>query len=136
MAQQIAVGQEVAIQNGYGRGHVNFGFTVAKVTRSGQVVIDVSRDGIKRERRFDADGYEMGASHLSSSKYNRDRLVVDVAAAREQAARDERSAKAAGLLNEAKAEHVRDTWGKDSMLKIVADLEAKLAAARAAVEAI
>lgn len=133
--QTAVAGQEVAIQSGYGRGTVYFGYKIARVTPKGQVVIEIPAMGTiaARERRFDADGYEMGSS---AGKFNRDRLVFDVAAARANAEREKRSALAAGLLNDINADRVRSTYSKESMLKVVADLEAQLAAARAAVEAI
>ncbi len=127
--KQIAVGQAVAVQSGYGYSN-SFGWTVAKVTPKGQVVLKRDSDGY--EMRFDADGYEM-SKH--AGRYHRARLITDIDAAKESNRREQAQRDAAAAINAVRGE-ARSTYGKESMLEIVAQLEAAVAAARAAVDAI
>lgn len=132
----VVVGQEVGIRSGYGHGRVSFGYTVAKVTASGQVVVTRTEPstipGLNRERRFNADGYEMKSG---ASTYHRDSLVTDVAAARERARVEQACNTAANAISAVRID-ARGTYGKEGLLEQVAKLETLLAAARAAVEAI
>lgn len=126
---QITVGQEAVISHvGSWNTHYAFGYTVSKVTASGQVV--VVRDG--KERRFNKDGREMG----TSSSYP-DHINFNVAEIRASEDKRGREATAAAAINAVKvSESVKGTWGKESMEAKIADLEALLAAAKAAVAAI
>jgi ABC-type transport system substrate-binding protein len=128
---QIAVGQEAVISHsGSWSVHYYFGYKVTKVTPSGQVVVQHESDGY--ERRFDAKGREMGKSsnYPDSIHFN----VVELRAAEDKRGRE---ATAAAAINAVKVEEtVRGTWGKESMEVRIANLEALLAAAKAAVAAI
>ncbi len=125
----VTIGQEAVISHvGSWSTHYAFGYTVSKVTASGQVV--VVRDG--KERRFNKDGREMG----TSSSYP-DRINFNVEEIRAAEAKRAREATAASAINAVKVqESVKATWGKESMVSKIAELEALLAAAKAAVEAI
>lgn len=132
MAHQVSVGQAVAVQSSYANHSYNFDYAVVKVTPKGQVVVKRGSDGY--EMRFDADGYEMSKF---ASKYRRSRLVVDVEAARKAEAAKAARRNAAALLNAVAVGHqVTEHYGPEDMAKVLADLEAKIAAARAAVEAL
>jgi hypothetical protein len=128
MSTQIVVGQEVAVQD---RHSVRFDYKVTKVTPSGQVVIQRNFDGY--EMRFDKNGYQM---NTMSSHYYKDRLVLDVVGAKEESARKDRARLAERAILAVGERECRYTYGKETMLKQIAEMEVRLAAAKAAVEAI
>lgn len=133
---ELKAGDEVAIIPGYSRElkYTFHDYRVKKVTPSGQVVVSFKDyRGEAGEKRFDSDGYEMGSS---ASKYHRDRIEADVEMAREHMAYKQRQQNAAVALAACKEFEVRVTYTKESLQGIVAELEAKLATAKALVEAI
>ena len=108
-----------------------FGFTVYKVTPSGQVVVR-SEGPTAREIRFDKDGYEMSKF---ASRYRRGQLIVDVANARERERKAEATRKAVDSVNAVRGDAGRYN-DKESLQTQVVKLSELLDAARAAVEAI
>lgn len=128
--KSLTLGQEVAIgTSGSYETRYSFDWTVVRITPSGQVVVSKA----DQERRFNARGYEMGRGDTWRTPF----LVEDVARVRDQQARAARARAAAAALNEvSQLERVRDTYSKEFMLEQVAALEALVAKARAAVEAI
>jgi hypothetical protein len=122
------VGQEVAIQGSYSYDNYRFGYVVAKVTPSGQVVVRRTADG--HEQRFDKNGYEMDSL---SSKYHRDQLVVDVDAARAHLSNVNAKRTAAAAINAVRGDAGRYN-DKESLLKQLATLAELLEVARLAVE--
>lgn len=126
----VTVGQEVGIQSGR-RGDVYFGYKVARVTPSGQIV--VCAEGAIPQRRFDKRGHEMGVSLT----YGSDRLVTDVAGARATMARRARMRTACAAIGKVRAEDGIDPcWQISSLRGEVERLERLVREARAAVEAV
>ena len=109
-----------------------FGYTVTKVTPSGQVVVKRASDGL--ERRFDAQGYEMGSS---ASRYRRECIHFNVAEIRAAEAARLGANAAAQALNAVRLERpVQGTWGKKSLQETAAELRALLSQAEALIEAL
>jgi hypothetical protein len=139
MTTKYTVGQEVAVaRHGSWNTNYHFGYFVHKVTPSGQVTVRQPRDVSSiypegfYERRFDKDSYEMGTT---CSKYNRDRLMSNVAELREGEAKKQRAATAAALITKL-GDECKSTYSKEHMLEAIAKIEATLAAAKLAVEAV
>jgi hypothetical protein len=89
----ISIGQEAAvIHSGMWDSTVQFGYTVTKVTPTGQVTI-TSQDG--RTRRFDKNSHEMG----KSSSYNHDMVRFDIDELQEQESSKKRAIDAAQAIN-------------------------------------
>lgn len=129
----IQVGQEVAVIPWSNHGiRYQFGYTVKKVTPSGQIVVSWNINGEEREKRFDANGDEMGAS----SKWTRARLEPNAQKARDYMAEQTRRAKAVDAILAVRVSDCRSGYSKDGMQKLIVELEEKLAAAKSAVEAI
>lgn len=126
----IAIGQEIAIQSSYNDNSYMFGYAVAKVTPTGQVGVKRTADGY--EMRFDKDGYRMDGA---SSRYRRERLVIDLNAAHEDVRRAAAQLMAADAINAIRGNAGRRN-DKESMREQVAKLAELLEAARVAVEAI
>lgn len=127
MEQQVQVGQEAAIVDGT---HVQFGYTVVKVTPTGQVTVR-RNDGY--ERRFNSDSREINA--LYHSKYRKPVVRFDVEALRQNELRDKKRQEAAEAINAiVPNDRARATWSKDSMLAHIAEIEALLQKAKALVE--
>jgi hypothetical protein len=127
----VIVGQEVAVQTSYS---TLFGFVVTKVTPSGQVVAARPGDDTAITKRFDANGYGMGAG---SSKFHCDRLVTDVAAAREAVRKENALRAAARAICAVQAERgCNPRWGTEYMLKELDRLETLVAKARELVAAV
>ena len=128
----LTVGQEVGIRSG-GYRAVQFGYTVTKITKTGQVTVSIpTQDGGVHLRRFDADGKEMGTG---LSRWHRAELVTDLDAAREQERQHKARVDAARAIEAVRAE-CGTGYSKESMQQLITKLEAKLAAAKAAVDAI
>lgn len=127
-----AVGQEVAVQSGYSYDRYMFGFIVTRITPSGQVIVSRRmEDGTAGpERRFDKDGYEMGSN---VSKFRRQSLVTDVAAARESVRNEKARNAAASAINAVRGDAGRYN-DKDSLQAQIAKLAGLLDLARLAVE--
>jgi hypothetical protein len=90
----ISIGQEaVVVHHGRWDSKVQFGYTVTKVTPTGQVTI-TNQDG--RTRRFNKKGFEMGTP---SSSYNRDMVRFDIDELQEQESRKDRAIAAAQAIN-------------------------------------
>lgn len=125
---QATVGAPAAVQYNGSWGHIRYqlGYTVTKVTPSGQVTITRDSDGY--ERKFNAKGHEM--NKLSCG----DTLRLDVEAVQAEMNRVSRYRAAADALNNVRlGEQVKYTWGADSMRNRIAELEALLAKAKEAV---
>jgi hypothetical protein len=91
----ISIGQEAAvIHSGSWSNTVYFGYTVTKVTPTGQVTL-TRQDG--HTRRFDKKGYEMGTS---DSRFRRDMIRFDVDELREQESNKKRATDAAQAIND------------------------------------
>jgi hypothetical protein len=113
----ISIGQEAAVVqlHRWATHTVHFGYTVTKVTPTGQVTI-TSQDGHKH--RFDKNGYEMGAP----SSYSRKMIRFDVGVLREQESRKKRAIDAAQAMNDIdKPNNVTHHYSKEVMY---ADLDA------------
>lgn len=126
------IGQEAAVAHcGFWDTHYTFGYVVSKVTPTGLVTIKRTSDGY--ERKFDKDGREMGTY---SSKYNRDVVRFDVEELKAYVAKVHRAQNAAEAIRSVCVKESRGTYGKESLLAQIAELEEKLSAARAAVNEI
>ena len=128
----ITIGQEAAVCHmGSWAHHYYFGYVVAKVTPTGQVTIKRNCDGY--ERKFDKNGREMGTS---MSKWNRDTVCFNVEELRQSEQAKKRAERAAEAIKNVCVIDSRGTYGKEALLEQIAELEEKLAAARAAVNEI
>lgn len=128
----VKIGQEAAVAHcGSWNTHYTFGYVVSKVTPTGQVTIKRTADGY--ERKFDKNGYEMGTS---SSKYRRDTVHFNVEELKIAEQTKKRAAQAAGAIMAVRVEESRGTYSKEALMAQIAELEEKLAAARAAVNEI
>ncbi len=127
--KELIIGQEVAITSGGSRMETYFGYRVKRVTPTGQVTVVRPSDGY--ERRFDASGFEMG----THSRYGRDQITTHIEAERELQRSRTAAVAAANAIN-AIGVHVQHRWGKESLQNTINELEQKLAAAKALVEAI
>lgn len=149
----VKVGQELAFEDGssmrssWGPARYTFGWIVERVTPTGKgvAVRKIPRlNGTEEvhKRGFQHQGYETqdnekGPNPNGAVRNYGGRFYQDVEGLRAQMERQARSRKASEALNEVKLGNpARDTWSKDSMLEEVTRLEALVAAARAAVEAI
>lgn len=123
--KSLTVGQEVAVLD-YSRWM--FGYLVAKVTPSGQVVVKRESDGY--ERRFDKRGYEMGKS------YHRAVISADVMGLRTSEGRATRANAAAQAITAVKVDKCLGTYGVMYMTEQLEQLQKLLDEAKAAVAAI
>ncbi len=133
----LTIGQEVVIASpGAWEMHYTFDYFVHKITPKGQVTVRKTdpSGAVFHEFRFNADGYEVGSSAARHGRGTT--LCTNIAEIREALARKERAKIAASLLSELGKTECRGTYSKEYMLEAVAAIEAKLAKARAAVEAI
>jgi hypothetical protein len=106
----ISIGQEAAvIHSGSWIDTVYFGYTVTKVTPTGQVTV-TRQDG--HTRRFAKDGYEMGTS---VSRFRRDMVRFDVDVLQEQEDRKKRAFYAAQVINDIVPLRVTRQYSKDAM---------------------
>ena len=132
----MTINQPVAIQSAYNNETYIFGYVVTKMTPGGQVVVTRKADTVagtlENEMRFDKDGYRMGTS---SSKYRRERLIVDVNAAHEAVRVRTARMAAAEAVNAVRGDAGRYN-DKESLKAQVAKLAELLEAARVAIEAI
>lgn len=127
---QITIGQEVVIaHHGSFTTHYNFGYTVAKVTPSGQVVVKRTSDG--QERRFDKHLREMGVA-----SYRGDTLYTDVAEIRARVAKKDLAHAASDAIKAVRVDDCKPTYGLDYMQEQVEKLQALVDAARTAVDAL
>lgn len=124
------VGQEVAVQSRYNSDSFMFGWTVAKITPTGQVVAKRTADGY--EMRFDKDGYRM---ETSSSRYRCERLITDFDSVHETVRVAKAKSDAAQAVNAVKGNAARFN-DKESLRRQIQELAVALEAARVAVEAI
>lgn len=134
----VTVGQEAYV---LGRDS-NTKVTVLKVTPTGRVVVGNKERWGEATATFDAQPNhrgtraEYGASAVHKHDYRT--LTLDVAGVEAEAARKLRTIDASRAFDAVKdaAPSIRWECSKERMLELVAELEAKVAAARAAVEAI
>lgn len=129
------VGQEIAY-SGYTSGYesqYSFGWIVTKVTPSGRFTAQRGDDATYA-RHFNAKGYETTTTGAVKDWGGAARTDVDELKA--YLAQRNRARAAAGAILAVKVNKSHHTYGKDFMLEQVAQLEALVAAARAAVEAI
>lgn len=128
------VGQEVAIQSGYGN-KVYFGFRIKKITPTGQLTVERitphPSHSLKKEFRYGSDGYEIGGV-----SYRKDKVLFNVEACRAQVAKQERLVDAVNAILKVKVEDCRTTYGKDYLQSQIEELKTLLAAAESAVKAI
>ena len=120
----IKVGQEAAIRR---RGEHVFGYTVTKVTPTGQVTIAGQFGGT---RRFNARGCEIGGS-----KYSWVRLVTgdaEIEAAKKIEARRVANSKVAVLIRACAPSAFSSNADTAELQLIISDLDAKLNAAKLA----
>lgn len=124
------VGQEVVVARmGSWDMHYDFGYVVTKVTPSGQVV--VKHPEITAECRFNADHREVGVD-----RYRAAELRLDVQELQEREARQKRSIDAVNLIHAVRTTVQGRKPCKTLLQEEIQELEEKLAAAKAAVEAI
>lgn len=110
---------------------------IGKITPSGQIVVipdQFPTETHRFQRRRSGLWLQSVGDKFNDTNY----LELNVAAALEQRATVQRSKAAANALNAvgADAERIQYGWGKASMQEHLAKLEAQVAAARIAVEAI
>lgn len=133
-ANQIQVGQEALVVSYRNWGGVDrdFGWTVKRVTPSGQVV--VGKEG-QTDRRFDARLREIGKS--GSLWAVAPDLCLNVAEHRAVADKERLAAEAASAINAVRCEEpAKRTWPTESLRREVKRLRALLDAADAAVKAL
>lgn len=126
--------------------HVHTKVQVVKVTPTGRIQVKPILQGgaDKGELGTETWTFEAAPRRLMQhdawgkcSLSNHQYLDLDVAAVDEASALHRRTVEAAHALNAVRTEHVaRPTWGKGPMLEELARLEALVAAARRAVEAV
>lgn len=121
----IKVGQEAAMRS---RSEYVFGYTVTKVTPTGQVTIE--HTGTGSARRFNKNGREIGGS-----TYSWVTLVTGDAAieeAKREEARRVASSKVATLIRACTPPSFSTNAGTAELQLIISDLDAKLNAAKIA----
>ena len=132
MAIHVQVGQEVAVQIGFGRGEYRFGYVVEKVTPK-RGVITVKKAGSDYTQQFDRDGYEVGKR---GSVYA-DHIVTDVEAARwRQEQITGRREAATALLAVIADRQCNPEWRKETLVAEADRLQALLTAAREKIDAL
>jgi hypothetical protein len=138
----VTVGQRVVwVDYGTGRyeARPSFNWTVTRVTPSGkfELTADHNTPASLVVRAFNAQGFQLeGGLTGRVAKYSNVRICTDVAEWEAIAAKRVRAQVAAEAVNAVKLpEPARYTGGKDGLQRQVAELEALLALARAAVEA-
>jgi hypothetical protein len=126
----ISIGQEAAVvHSGRWDSIVQFGYTVTKVTPTGQVTV-TRQDGYTR--RFDKKGYEMGTS---SSSYDRDIVRFDIGVLQEQESRKKRAIAAAQAINYIdKPNNVNHHYSKEVMYAELDALQRQIDEARKVVD--
>lgn len=127
---QLAVGQEIVLcRMGSFDVHYVFGYKVTKVTPTGRITIQRDAEGMVAAsvKQFNKHGEELGAN-----AYHNLWLDTDVAGIRQLMADRASTRKAVVAL---KLVRTPDSFGTDktALLNMVANLETKLAAAKAAV---
>jgi hypothetical protein len=134
-AGEVALGQPVVLTSCRWE-HVHIRCRVTQITASGRVVLARDDNDIDKRTFVCKNGrwHEWGGKDCYDSLY----LRWDVTAVAEERARFRRQQLAADALNHVMRSDrlARPTWTKESMLEEVTRLEAVLAAARTAVEAI
>ena len=120
----IKVGQEAAI---YRRGEHVFGYTVTKVTPTGQVTI---AGPCGDTRRFNRNGREIGGSTYSWMRLITD--TADIEAAKQQEARRVANSNVATLIRACTPPAFNSNANTDELQLIILDIEAKLNAAKLA----
>ena len=119
---------------------VNFGYTVSRVTPSGRFEATKAGrvnafTGQPEVLYFNAQGYELDGSLNGTIKRYGSEADLDCAKWERRLLGEKLARNARDALNAVKlAEPARDTWGKESMVNKLAELENLLALARAAVE--
>jgi hypothetical protein len=128
----ISIGQEVAVVQLHrlATHTVHFGYTVTKVTPTGQITI-TSQDGHKH--RFDKNGYEMGAP----SSYSRKMIRFDVDALQEQEYHKKRAIDEAQAINDIdKPNNVNHHYSKEVIYAELDALQRQIDEARKVVDLI
>lgn len=131
------VGQEIAY-SAYTGGYeprYSFGWIVTKVTPSGRFTAQRGDDATYA-RHFNTQGYEVKSLVSGTLRTCGGAARTDVTELKARAAQRDQARAAAAAILAVKVTECRHTYGKDYMLEQVAQLEALVAAARAAVEAI
>jgi hypothetical protein len=125
----VTIGQEVVVNSAYGANMPQFGYRVKKITPKGQIVVVRESDGC--EIRFDKYGFEVG----SASRLYKSTLSTDIDHARERVRYRGAAIEAATAINNVRMEErVLHTYNKEMFVQAIAELESKLAAAKAAVK--
>lgn len=121
MQANYKVGQEVVVvHNTHYGSHYAYGYTVNRVTPTGQVVVKRDTDGL--ERRFDKRGREMGRPGWNSNYW----LEADVEACKGRDARKMRTVQACEALKLVRVDQCQPTYSKEHLLEEVARLQALL----------
>lgn len=139
----VTLGQEVVVLHHSGSimsdgPRAAFGYKVTKITPTGQITVThaaataVDAEGL----RFKPSGSIYGWTQIGGSSYSSIGLDFDVAGRRAEVARRERAIKAINAISAVQADRTRHSWGIPAMQKEVERLEALVAAARQAVDAI
>jgi hypothetical protein len=126
----LTIGQEVAvsISGNYGPRYYT-GYIVTKITKTRRITVANSSGA---EYTFRDDGSELA----SKDSYVRRYLIADVAAVRAKGEKEIAYRNAADAVNLVVPNLVKATYSKETMMKTVADLQSKLAAAMLAIEAL
>ena len=128
--RNLVVGQEIVIASS-GSWDMNYtlGYTVIRVTPTR---VTVKKLGVEVPRSFTVGGVEVGHAQDYSPSYISDVTPVQVIAQREER---QRKIRASSAIEAVRAD-CQSTYDKDSMQRMITELEVKLAAARTTVEAI
>lgn len=133
--KNLTVGQEVVLYTGRSYAPFTFGFEVARVTPSGQVVVrSTSADGsaarVGAEFRFDKTGWEIGRSD-----HSRRQIQLDVAAIMARVEIDRLRAAAARAIDAVRSfDEVGCRWSTESMKERCDAMRKALCDAEVAVE--
>lgn len=151
---KVSVGQALAFQDGssmrssWGTPRYTFGWVVERVTPTGKGVAarsytnadgttSVTRRGFQHQGYETTDGKDGQPNPNGTVRNYGGRFYQDVEGLRAQMERQARSRAASDALNAVKLERpTRETYSEESLRESLATLEALLATARAAVEAI
>lgn len=122
------IGQEAVVEHSY-MGRITFylGYKVTKVTPTGRVTITRDSDGF--QRNFDAKGREMDKSRYTRNEVRFDVEVVKGIMNHERSVRE--TIKAIDEIKGFRTPDVR--WSKEDLLKTLDEIQAKVDAAREAV---
>lgn len=137
---QVTVGQSIVFLpwTNY-EDRPSFGWVVSRVTPSGKFEVSAKSDNgaLSLTRYFNAQGYQLDDNFNGKVSRHGARVETDIAKWEARNLKHNLLQNAAVALNAVTLkEQVRHTWGKDSMVAKLAELEALLASARIAVGAL